>query len=66
MRQLGRTVRKRVLKDLSQLAENEPEKYAAFWNEFGRNFKEGLATDPAAREEILPFFVMHHLMIMGN
>lgn len=55
MNQLARTVRKRVLKDLNQLAENEPEKYAAFWNEFGRSFKEGLATDPAAREEILPF-----------
>lgn len=55
MRQLARTVRKRVLKDLSQLAEKEPEKYTAFWNEFGRSFKEGLATDPTAKEEILPF-----------
>ncbi|MDX1413487.1 MAG: molecular chaperone HtpG [Candidatus Promineifilaceae bacterium] len=55
MRQLARTVRKRVLKDLGSLAKNEPEKYTAFWNEFGRVFKEGLATDPAAKDEILPF-----------
>jgi len=55
MRQLARTVRKRVLKDLKQLAANEQEKYAVFWNEFGRSFKEGLATDPEAKEEILPF-----------
>jgi molecular chaperone HtpG len=55
MRQLARTVRKRVLKELKQLAENEPEKYAAFWHEFGRSFKEGLATDPTAKDEILPY-----------
>ena len=55
MRQLARTVRKRVLKDLNQLATDEPEKYANFWKEFGRTFKEGLATDPAAKEDILPY-----------
>lgn len=55
MRQLARTVRKRALKELSQLAEKEPEKYAAFWHEFGRSFKEGLATDPSAKDEILPY-----------
>ncbi len=55
MRQLARTVRKRVLKELKQLAENEPDKYAAFWHEFGRSFKEGLATDPSAKDEILPY-----------
>ena len=35
--------------------EKEPEKYAAFWHEFGRSFKEGLATDPSAKAEILPY-----------
>lgn len=55
MRQLARTVQKRVLKELKQLADNEPEKYAAFWHEFGRSFKEGLATDPSAKDEILPY-----------
>ena len=55
MRQLARTVRKRVLKELNLLAENEPETYAAFWHEFGRSFKEGLATDPTAKDEIFPY-----------
>ena len=55
MRQLGRTLRKRVLRELSTLAEKEPEKYEQFWQEYGRTFKEGMATDPAASEEILPF-----------
>ncbi len=55
MQQLARTVRKRVLRDLAQLSEKDPDKYADFWNEFGRFFKEGLATDPAAKDEILPY-----------
>lgn len=54
MRHLGKTLRKRVLRELESTAENEPEKYAKFWREFGRTFKEGLATDPGAKEEILP------------
>ena len=55
MRQLGRTLRKRILRELATMAEKEPEKYARFWSEYGRVFKEGLVTDPTAREEILPF-----------
>lgn len=53
MRQLEKTIRKRVLRELSKLAEDK-EKYTKFWREFGRFFKEGLATDFAAREDIMP------------
>lgn len=55
MRQLGRTLRKRILRELATMAEKEPEKFAQFWQEYGRVFKEGLATDPRAMDEILPF-----------
>jgi molecular chaperone HtpG len=55
MRQLGRTLRKRILRELATMAEKDPEKFAQFWKEYGRSFKEGMATDPAAMEEILPF-----------
>jgi molecular chaperone HtpG len=41
-----------VLDLLAKLASEEPEKYQAFWNEFGRVLKEGLAEDPANRERI--------------
>ena len=54
MRQLGRTLRKRVLRELGTMAESEPEKYARFWKEYGRTLKEGMATDPSAGEEIQP------------
>jgi molecular chaperone HtpG len=43
---------KKVLRLLSELAENDPEKYATFWNEFGTAIKEGIAEDYANRDEI--------------
>ena len=43
---------KRVLGLLDDLAANQPDKYAAFWREFGRAFKEGAGDDAANRERI--------------
>ena len=43
---------KRMLGLLDDLAANQPEKYAAFWREFGRAFKEGAGEDAANRERI--------------
>jgi molecular chaperone HtpG len=43
---------KKVLGLLEDMAENEPEKYATFWKEFGRVLKEGPGEDFANREKI--------------
>ena len=43
---------KKVLGLLEDLAENKPEEYAGFWNEFGRVLKEGPGEDFANREKI--------------
>src|SRR5215813_3533428 len=43
---------KRVLTLLEELAENDKEKYATFWKEFGLVLKEGVAEDFANRERI--------------
>jgi molecular chaperone HtpG len=43
---------KRVLTLLETLAKDDPEKYQAFWKEFGRVLKEGPAEDYANRERI--------------
>ena len=56
MMQLGKMIRKRVLRELKNMAEKEPEKYVRFWQENGRSLKEGLATDPTARDDVQPFF----------
>ena len=43
---------RKVLRLLAEIAEKEPEKYAAFWKEFGTVLKEGLAEDFGNRDEI--------------
>ncbi len=43
---------KKVLKLLAEMAENDPEKYASFWKEFGAILKEGIADDYANRDDI--------------
>jgi len=54
---------KRVLTLLEDLAEHQKEKYATFWTEFGRAFKEGMAEDTANKDRIarlLRFASTHH------
>ena len=43
---------KRVLSLLEELSENDKDKYATVWKEFGRVLKEGVAEDFANRERI--------------
>lgn len=54
IQKLGRSIRKRVLRDLSSLAKDDPESYVEFWNQYGPYLKEGLSSDPESKEEILP------------
>jgi molecular chaperone HtpG len=46
------TAVKRVLRLLRDLADSEPDKYAAFWAEFGAVLKEGAASDFSNRDEL--------------
>lgn len=43
---------KKVLGLLEDLAENNKEKYAEFWDEFGKVLKEGVGEDPVNKEKI--------------
>ena len=43
---------KKVLGLLTDMVAKEPEKYATFWNEFGRVFKEGIPEDHSNRETL--------------
>ncbi|WP_108126998.1 molecular chaperone HtpG [Saccharospirillum mangrovi] len=43
---------KRVLDMLSKLAKKDPEKYQAFWDEFGQVLKEGPAEDSSNNEKV--------------
>jgi molecular chaperone HtpG len=55
MRRLGALIKKRLFRELDKMAEEDPERYETFWHEFGRAFKEGIATDPAAKDEVMPY-----------
>lgn len=50
-------IRKRLVRKIVQtvtaMQQDEPEKYATFWSELGRAFKEGLVTDTENRQAIL-------------
>jgi len=54
MRQLGKTLRRRVLRELETMAGKEADKFGTFWEQFGRALKEGLALEPEAKEELMP------------
>lgn len=54
IRQLGRTIRRRVLKELNNIADNDSERYTLLWKSYSRHLKEGLATDIKSKDEILP------------
>lgn len=56
MAQLGKTIRGRVLRDLKKMGQDDAEKYEKFWGEFGRAFKEAVAIDPTAKEEVLSLY----------
>ena len=56
MMQLGKMLRKRVLRELKKMADKDAEKYEVFWQENGRSLKEALATDPTAKDDVQPFF----------
>ncbi|KAB8143260.1 molecular chaperone HtpG [Chloroflexia bacterium SDU3-3] len=51
---IKKTLTGRLTKELVDLAEKNPETYKKFWDEFGAFIKEGIATDYAARTDLLP------------
>ena len=59
LQRIRQTLTGRLTRALVELAEKEADKYATFWEEFGVFLKEGVATDPAARADLLPLLRFH-------
>lgn len=53
MRQLKRALTNRLNRALKDLADEQPEKYIPFWEEFGVFVKEGVASDQASQETLV-------------
>ena len=52
MPRLKKVVTGQVMKELENLAKNDPEKYNTFWEEFGVYLKQGIAANPLETESI--------------
>ena len=59
MRQLGKTLRRRVVRALQDLAKEDSAKYATFWKQHGRAIKEGILADPGSLQEVYPLLRYH-------
>jgi molecular chaperone HtpG len=58
-RRLQKALARKLLRELETMAQEKPEDYATFWQEFGPFIKEGIAADPTAQEDLLPFLRFH-------
>ncbi len=54
LRRLGKSIRKRVVRELESLAQDSPNRYDLFWSQYGRVLKEGIAIDTDAINDIMP------------
>jgi molecular chaperone HtpG len=54
MARLKKVITGQIMKELENLAKNDPEKYRTFWQEFGVYLKQGVATLPMESESISP------------
>ncbi|KPL86040.1 molecular chaperone HtpG [Herpetosiphon geysericola] len=59
LRQIAKIITNKITKEIETLADNDAEKFAEFWREFGPYFKEGLVTDPGTRSQIEPLLRFH-------
>ncbi|MEN9934558.1 MAG: hypothetical protein RLZZ387_1137 [Chloroflexota bacterium] len=59
LQRIKKSLTGRLTKELAELAEKDAEKYKAFWSEFGVFLKEGVATEYAAREDLMPLLRFH-------
>ena len=49
----------KLVKELEKLAGDKPDDYRRFWDEFGAFVKEGVATDPAGKDDLLSLLRFH-------
>ncbi len=54
MSKIKATLTKKILEALTKKAQEEPEDYLSFWQNFGAILKEGFHEEPAKQEDLLP------------
>ena len=61
MAKLKKLLTSKVISALKDLAENQPDTYTKFWQQFSAFIKEGIATDPEILDDLLPLLRFHSL-----
>ena len=59
MQRIKKSLTSRLHRELNELAEQKPEEFAKFWQEFGVFIKEGVATDYEGRADLLKLLRFH-------
>ncbi len=59
MRQIRRALTNRLNREFKTLAEEQPDRYAEFWAEFGAFLKQGAATDASNQEALVDLLRFH-------
>ncbi len=58
-RRVQQALVRKLTRELETLAQDRPEDYGTFWREFGAFIKEGVATDPIGRGNLVPLLRFH-------
>jgi molecular chaperone HtpG len=59
MQRLKQTLTGKVITELNNLSEKDPDKFLSLWNEFGRLIKEGIVTDIANKDRLAGLVRFH-------
>ena len=65
-RRIQKALVRKLIKELETLAKEKPDAYTPIWAEFGPFLKEGVVTDPAAKEDLVPLLRFHSSTSGGN
>jgi molecular chaperone HtpG len=66
MRHIQRALQGRIIKALGELAEERPEDYRTFWDEFGVFIKQGVMVNPHDHGDLLPLLRFHSSKSEGD
>lgn len=59
VRRIQKALIGKLVREFESVAEDDPEQYHQFWDEYGMFVKEGVATDFAGRDALLPLLRFH-------
>ena len=66
IKRIGASIKGKVLAELERIAGEDPDRYQAFWKEFGVFIKEGIATEPGDSERLSKLLRFHSSVSDGQ